>query len=90
MASLGSLANLNKILDSISKLYTTNVPQEIIQEISKDAIGGSNWTFEQQSVNGSDGRGKVHLGTVEDYVMHPNAASVDKAKLKIKEVMNES
>ena len=90
IGSAGSLANLNKILDSISKLYTTNVPQTLIQDISKDVIGGSKWTFDQQSVNGSDGRGKVHLGTVEDYVMHPNVQSVDKAKLKIKEVMNES
>ena len=90
MASLGSLANLNKILDSISKLYTTNVPQSLVQEISKDVIGGNKWTFDQQSVNGGDSRGKVHLGTVEDYVMLPNTASVDKAKLKIREVMNES
>lgn len=90
MASLGSLANLNKILDSISKLYTTNVPQELIQEISKDVIAGNKWSFDQQSVNGSDSKGKVHLGAVEDYIMIPNAASVDKAKLKIREVMNQS
>ena len=90
MASAGSLANLNKILDSISKLYTTNVPQELIQEISKDVIAGNKWTFDQQSVNGGDSRGKVHLGTVEDYIMLPSVPSVDKAKLKIREVMNES
>ena len=90
IANAGSLANLNNILDSISKLYTTNVPQNLIQEISKDAISGSKWNFDQQSVNGSDSRGKVHLGTVDDYVMHPNVASVDKAKLKIKRVMSES
>lgn len=90
MASLGSLTNLNNVLDSISKLYSTNVPQENVQEMAKDMISGSKWSFEQQSVTGSDSRGKVHLGTVEDYVMMPNAASVDKAKLKIREVMNES
>ena len=90
MASLGSLSNLNKILNSVSKLYTTNVPQELVQEISKDVIGGNKWSFDQQSVNGSDSRGKVHLGTVDDYIMLPNTASVDKAKLKIREVMNES
>ena len=90
MSSVGSLSKLNDILDSISKLYTTNVPQSLIQDISKDVIGGSKWSFDQQSVNGSDGSGKVHLGTVEDYVMHPNVASVDKAKLKIKGVMNNS
>lgn len=90
MASAGSLANLNKILDSISKLYTTNVPQELIQEISKDVIAGNKWTFDQQSVNGSDSKGKVHLGTVDDYIMLPSVPSVDKAKLKIREVMNES
>ena len=90
IASAGSLVNLNNILDSISKLYTTNVPQELVQDISKDIIGGNKWSFEQQAVTGSDSRGKVHLGTVEDYVMLPNIPSVDKAKLKIREVMNES
>lgn len=90
MASVGSIANLNKILDSVSKLYTTNVPQELVQEISKDVIAGNKWTFDQQAVTGGDSRGKVHLGTVEDYIMLPNTASVDKAKLKIKEVMSES
>lgn len=90
MASAGSLANLNKILDSISKLYTTNVPQELVQEISKDVIAGNKWSFDQQAVTGGDSRGKVHLGTVDDYIMLPNTASVDKAKLKIREVMSES
>ena len=90
MASLGSLANLNKVLDSVSKLYTTNVPQELVQEISKDVIAGNKWKFDQQAITGSDSRGKVHLGTVEDYIMLPNIASVDKAKLKIREVMSES
>ena len=90
MASLGSIANLNKVLDSISKLDTTNVPQDLVQEISKDVIAGNKWTFDQQSVTGGDSRGKVHLGTVEDYIMLPNVASVDKAKLKIREVMSES
>ena len=90
IASVGSITNLNNILDSISDLYTTNVPQELVQDMAKDIIGGNKWTFEQQSVTGSDSRGRVHLGTVEDYVMQPNVASVDKAKLKIRQVMSES
>ena len=90
IASLNSLANLNKILDSVSELYSTNIPQETVTDMAKDIVSGTNWTFEQQSVTGSDSRGRVHLGTVEDYVMQPNKDSVDRATLKIKQVMSES
>lgn len=90
LASANSIVNLNKVLDSVSNLYSTNIPQELVQDLAKDMVAGNKWSFEQQSVNGTDSRGRVHLGTVEDYVMQPNVASVDKAKLKIKEVMNAS
>ena len=90
MATVGSLVKLNQILDSISKLYTTNVPQELIQDIAKDVLSGNKWKTEQQSVDGTDSKGKVHLGTVDDYIMVPNPQSVDKAILNIRQVMSES
>ena len=44
------------------------------------------WTFEQQSVTGSDSTGYVHLSNVKDYVMIPNTDSVTAAADKIKEI----
>ena len=90
MTSLGSLANFSNVLDKVSNLYTTNVPQDLVTEIAKSAIDGNSWTFEQQSVTGADSRGFVHRGTVEDYVMQPNQDSVSAAKAKMKGIMYES
>ena len=90
MASLNSLTNFANILDKVSALYKTNIPQELVTEIAKSAIDGNNWTFEQQSVTGADSSDYVHLGTVKDYVMRPKQDSVDAASAKIKEIMFES
>ena len=90
MASLNSLANYTKVLDSVSNFYTTNIPKDKITEFAQSMIAGNNWTFEQQSVTGSDSSGYVHLGTVKDYVMLPNKDSVNSAISNIKRVMNES
>ena len=90
LANMKSLTKYNEILDSISDLYKTNIPQDLFTDMSKSLVSGDKWTFEQQSVTGSDSQNYVHLGTVLDYVMVPNQDSVNKAILKIKEVMSES
>ena len=90
MSSLGSLANFSNILDKVSNLYTTNVPQDLITEIAKSAIDGTSWEFTQQSVTGNDSSGYVHRGTVQDYVMQPNQDSINNAKAKMKGIMYES
>ena len=90
MASLNSLTNFSNVLDKVSELYSTNIPQTLVTEIAKSAIDGSNWTFDQQSVTGADSSDFVHVGTVKDYVMRPNKESVDAASAKIKGVMSES
>ncbi len=90
MASLNSLTNFSNVLGKVSELYSTNIPQELVTEIAKSAIDGNNWTFDQQSVTGSDSSDYVHLGSVKDYVMRPNQDSVSNASAKIKSVMYES
>ena len=90
MASLSSLTNFSNVLDKVSELYSTNIPQTLVTEIAKSTIDGSNWTFDQQSVTGADSSDFVHVGTVKDYVMRPNKESVDAASAKIKGVMSES
>ena len=89
MASLDSLTNFGNVLDKVSNLYSTNIPQNLITEIAKSAIDGDSWYFDQQSVTGTDSSNYVHLGTVKDYVMVPNKDSVNAASAKIKGVMSE-
>jgi LCP family protein required for cell wall assembly len=90
MASLNSLTNFSNVLNKVSELYSTNIPQNLVTEIAKSAIDGNTWTFDQQSVTGSDSSDFVHLGTVKDYVMRPNQDSVSNASAKMKSVMYES
>lgn len=87
MISPELITNYANILNSVSNLYTTNIPKDLVTEIAKDTIeNGAKWTFEQQSVTGRDSSGYVHLGTVKDYVMVPNQESIDAAVQKIKTI----
>ncbi len=84
MTKVENLTNYSKILDSVSNLYTTNIPPELVQELAKQTLDGTKWSISQQSVTGRDSRGNVHLSSVMDYVMVPNTDSVNEASLKIK------
>lgn len=84
MTKAENLTNYSKILNSVSNLYTTNIPPELVQELAKQTLNGTKWTIEQQSVTGRDSKGNVHLSNIMDYVMIPNADSVKEASLKIK------
>ena len=84
MTKVENLTNYSKILDSVSNLYTTNISPELVQELAKQTLDGTKWSIIQQSVNGRDSRGNVHLSNIMDYVMIPNMDSVKEASLKIK------
>lgn len=87
VASPDTIMNYTNVLNAVNNLYTTNIESSLVTEMAKTVLNGANWTFEQQSVTGRDGRGNVHLNTVADYVMNPNQESVDEAISKIKSVM---
>jgi len=80
------LTNYTNILNAVSSLYTTNVPRELVSELATETLNGAQWSFEQQSVTGSDSRGNVHFSSVVDYVMKPNQESLDAAHLNIKKI----
>ena len=86
MASTNTLSNYNDVLDAVADLYTTNIPKEVIQKIIKLTVDGAKWEFVQQSLEGTGADGYVHLGTIRDYVMHPNTMSVNNAKAKINSI----
>ncbi len=90
MKSTDTILNYNSLLDTLADSYETTIPRSLIEEIGKKALKeGSKWAVEEQAVNGSDVKGYVHLGTVYDYTMTPNMASVEAAKKKMRTLGSE-
>jgi len=87
LKSMKTITNYNNVLNSLSDLYQTNIPREVITDLIRETIDGAEWHFEQQSLNGSDGQGNVYLSNLVSYVMIPNMNSVNAAQAKIQEVL---
>ena len=87
LKSVNTLANYNNILNSLGDLYETSLSREIIENIMKDTMNGANWTFENQSVDGSDGQDLIHLNSMKGWVMYPMEDTVTNAKAKINEIL---
>lgn len=83
--SPGIIKNYQNLLNSISDLYTTNIPRDTITDYIKDILdNGTNWTFNTQSLDGYDGSGYVHLTNYKDYIMIPYQSSINSASYNIK------
>ncbi len=84
-----TLLHYNETLNTISSLYETDIPKEVITNIAKDILSnGNNWDIKTQAVNGVDGHDKVHLSNMTDWVMYPDQNTVITASNQIKEVLN--
>ncbi len=86
--SFKTITNYNNVLESLSDLYQTNIPRDVITNVIKYTIDGAEWNIESQSMNGSDSRNYVHMTNLTDYVMEPNMDSVQEAVARIKEIIN--
>ena len=79
------IKNYQSVLNSISSLYTTDIPKEVITDYIKDILdNNTKWTFNTQSLNGYDSSGYVHLTNYVDYIMIPYQSSVNSASYNIK------
>lgn len=79
------ITNYQGLLNSISDLYTTNIPRNVITDYIRDIIdNNTKWTFNTQSLDGYDGSGTVHLTNYVDYIMIPSKDSVSSASYNIK------
>lgn len=79
------IKNYQSVLNSISSLYTTDIPKEVITVYIKDILdNNTKWTFNTQSLNGYDSSGYVHLTNYVDYIMIPYQSSVNSASYNIK------
>ncbi len=87
LKSTNSIVNYNEILNSLSDLYITNIPREIITNMAKDTIDGANWNFISQSVDGQDETVFITIINEMGYGMEPNYNDVENAKNKINELL---
>lgn len=79
------IKNYQSLLDSISNLYTTSIPRDMITSYIRDILdNNTKWTFNTQSLDGYDSRGYVHLTNYLDYVMMPYQSSINSASYNIK------
>ncbi len=79
------IKNYQSLLDSVSDLYTTSIPRDMITSYIRDILdNNTKWTFNTQSLDGYDSRGYVHLTNYLDYVMMPYQSSVNSASYNIK------
>ena len=87
LKSVNTLTNYTNILNSLSDLYETTLPREIIEQIMKDTIDGANWSFDNQSVDGIGGTDLVHLNSMKSWVMYPTDETIVSAKAKMNEIL---
>lgn len=79
------ITNYQSLLNSISDLYTTNIPRDVITSYIRDILdNNTKWTFNTQSLDGYDGSGTVHLTNITDYIMIPSKDSVSSVSYNIK------
>lgn len=83
------LTKYDKLLDSLSNLYRTDIPSSLITELVKGQIDAmDSWTFMSNSVSGSDASMATYTAPKSKrYVMVPYENDVDNAKEKIESVL---
>lgn len=83
------LLKYDKLLDSFSKFYVTDIPKSVVTLFVKDQLNDMElWKFESQRVTGTgDSRNTYTAPTLKRYVMIPDEKSVINAKNKINEIL---
>ena len=88
LISTDTMLHYNDTLNTLGKLYETDISKDVISNISKDIVNnGNKWKFETQSVDGTDKKDRVHSSSMYDWVMYPDQNTIDAAKSKIKETL---
>ena len=64
LASTTTITNYTEVINSLDGLYTTDMNEKTIKNLVKSGLSGSNYEIIEQSIDGTDSKGMVHLGTV--------------------------
>ena len=81
------LKDYDKVLDSISETYRTDLPSQFVRLIVRNQLSNmSKWTIETQIVSGTGAMDRTYsMPSVRLYVMKPDINSINLAKNKIDE-----
>ena len=77
-------------LNEFSNIYETDINKKVFSNLSKDIInnGKDNWNIVTQSVDGLDGKDKVHSSNMIDWVTYPDQITIDICKKGIYDLFN--
>ena len=77
-------------LNELSNIYETDISKEVFSNLSKDIInnGKDKWNIITQSVDGLDGKDRVHSSNMIDWVTYPDQITIDNCKKEINELFN--
>ena len=77
-------------LNELNNIYETDINKEVFSNFSKDIInnGRDNWTINTQSVDGLDGKDRVHSSNMIDWVTYPDQVTIDICKKGISDLFN--
>lgn len=89
MTNRSLLLKYNELLESLSELYRTDMPKDVITLLVKKQLEDmSSWKFESQTVSGSDASLPTHTApNSKRYVMIPYEKDVKRAHDKILEII---
>lgn len=90
MTNRSLLLKYNQLLNSLSELYRTDMPKDVVTLLVKKQLENmTSWKFESQTVSGSDASLPTHTAPKSKrYVMIPYDKDVKRAHDKILEIMN--
>ena len=86
------LLKYDSLLNSFSSLYRTDIPKDFVTLLIKHQLENmSSWEINTQSVDGTGASKKTYSMPGYDnlYVMIPNEETINNAKIKINEVLNQ-
>ena len=77
-------------LNEFSNIYETDINKEVFSSLSKDIInnGRDSWNIVTQSVDGLDGKDRVHSSNMIDWVTYPDQITIDNCKKGIYDLFN--
>lgn len=77
-------------LNELDNIYETDMNKKVISNLSKDIInnGRDSWNIVTQSVDGLDGKDKVHSSNMIDWVTYPDQITIDNCKKGINDLFN--
>lgn len=81
------LKNYLSVMDSLSGCFETNIPYDLIASLVREQLDtGGKWQVLSYSANGTGSSQKPYSMSQKAYVMIPDTATVDKAKVLMKKV----